>query len=364
MLTDVFLSIILPRGVSATFRPSGRFTRLLWPLWRRRALAIADEFKREDFLATFAPLNLCLLLAMWIAGLILGYGIVVFGLRDGLRPLPGFFDALYFAGTSLLTIGYGDIAPLSLPARFVSLMAGASGFGVVAVCTTFLFQTFGAFQTREVFVTRLASRAGAPASGVHLLETYALLGITNELDALLREAEVWCAQLLDSHIAYPILCYFRSSHDFQSWLGTLGALVDASTLAVTVIAERPHGHAKLLNQLGRHAVHDLADYFGFEETSGTGIERAEFDIACARLRDAGYTLRDADAAWARFAAVRATYAGSLNAMARWWNIPPSLWIGDRSFLKSGPHATHTPPPLAHADETAAPAEHSAVPIEL
>ena len=98
-------------------------------------------------------------------------------------------------------------------------MAGASGFGVVAVVTAFLFQLFGAFQTRENFVVTFGPKAGAPPSGVTLLETYARLGMINQLSTLFEEGQRWGAHVLEQHLAYPILAYFRSTHDFQSWIG-------------------------------------------------------------------------------------------------------------------------------------------------
>jgi len=65
---------------------------------------------------------------------------------------------------------------------------------------------------------------------------------------------------------------------------------------------------------------------------GPGIERWEFDHACDRLLEAGYELCDRDEAWSRFSELRSAYAGELNAMARWLEIPPVQWVGDRSLI--------------------------------
>ena len=142
MLVDVFQSVILPRATDRRWRVSAYVTRITWQLWRVRAPNIADEGRREDFLGTYAPLALTLYLAMWVAGLILGYGAIFYGLREYLKPVPSFGESLYFAGSSLLTIGYGDFVPVGGPARWLAIFAGASGFGVVAVGTAFLFQIF------------------------------------------------------------------------------------------------------------------------------------------------------------------------------------------------------------------------------
>ena len=139
--------------------------------------------------------------------------------------------------------------------------------------------------------------------------------------------------MLDSHLAYPILAYFRSSHDNDSWISSLGAVMDAATLVLTTIEDGPTGWAKLSRAVGNHCLEDLVSFFGLPAEPEVGVERAEFDQARRRLELAGYVLRDPDDAWASFARHRAEYAGRVNALARHWATPPAQWIGDRSPLK-------------------------------
>jgi hypothetical protein len=339
-LNDVFQSVIVPRAVGRRYRISSYAWLGAWKLWPMLAwkIAGADEGRREDLLALFAPGMLTGLLVMWGALLILGYGTILWGLRAGVTPVVHSYGAaLYFAGTSLTTIGFGDIVGRSAGARFFSLAAGATGLGLFALLTAYLFALFGSFQTRETFVVMLGARTGAPPSGVDLLAIAGYTKTTNDLDRLLFDAQRWAAQLIESHLAYPVLAYFRSSHDYQSWVGTLGTVLDAATLMMTTIEGVPDGQARILYNLGRHATHDLTGYLGVSgEAPSAGLERSEFESACDRLNHAGYTLHDRNLAWERFAAMRATYAPHLNAMARFFEIPPLQWIGDRSPV-SGPH---------------------------
>lgn len=143
---------------------------------------------------------------------------------------------------------------------------------------------------------------------------------------------VWAAAVLESHLSYPILAFFRSSHDYESWVAALGGLLDAATLRLTVVANDAPGHAELFSTLGRHLVHDLGQYFELEGPAGPGVERHEFETARARLAAAGFSLRDPEVAWRDFAEQRATYAGTLNAIAAYFRIPPAQWVGDRSIL--------------------------------
>jgi hypothetical protein len=201
-----------------------------------------------------------------------------------------------------------------------------------------LFSLFGAYQKREAFLVALRERTGAPPSGVGFLATHAQLRMLDALPATFNQAELWIADVMETHLAYPILVYFRSTHDEQSWIGTLGALLDASSLILTTIDVEGTGPAKMLNLIGRHLVHDFSDYFSFEGDPDPGIERGEFHAAYEHLRDAGLPLLDEAGAWSRFAALRATYAGPLNAFAAYFRIPPAQWIGDRSILRRPRHA--------------------------
>jgi hypothetical protein len=272
---------------------------------------------------------------LWVAGLILGYGMLLHALGTQLRPAPSLGGALYFTGTTLLTIGFGDIVPSGAIAKALSVVVAATGLAVLAVVATFLFQLFATFQQRELFIVTFGTRAGAPPSGVTLLENYAQLGIVKDLDAVFEEGQRWAAHVLENHMAYPPLAYFRSSHDYESWVGALGALLDASTLVLTTLDGVPTGHAKLMNLMGRHTTGDLGRYFHFTPGDAVGVERVEFDAARERLAAAGFLLRDPDQSWAEFSQLRSTYATILNGMAQWWRIPPAQWVGDRSLLPHG-----------------------------
>jgi hypothetical protein len=144
------------------------------------------------------------------------------------------------------------------------------------------------------------------------------------------------ALVLETHLAYPVLTYFRSTHDAISWVGALGAVLDASTITITTIDVPNKAEAIFVNRLGRHFVRDFGHYFGLGDGADVGIERAEFDLAYDRLALAGIPLVERDTAWRHFVEVRSTYASELNAMAQYWRIPPAQWVGDRSLLGHNP----------------------------
>jgi hypothetical protein len=210
-----------------------------------------------------------------------------------------------------------------------------------ALAITLLFSLYESFQRREELVVTLDALAGAPPSGVQILESAASHGMQAELIKTFDDWKGWAAAVLESHLAYPTLVFFRSSHDNEAWLNSFGAVMDAAILVMSTVEDKSEGPAKLMYTVGNHLVEDLSWYFyRFAQREDTPIiERFEFDGAWARLQKAGYRCRAADEAWTKFARLRSNYATPLNGLARSLAIIPAQWIGDRSYL---PHRERQP----------------------
>jgi Ion channel len=324
---DVFETIVVPRPTPGVFR-LGRY--LLRGSWRIvRAIGADPERPRERLLGLFAPAATMALLVAWLVCLVLGYGLVLYALHDELQPAPvDLGTAIYFAATSVLTLGFGDVTAAGGPARLVVAAAALSGLGVVALVVTFLFSLYGSYQRREAPVVVLQAKAGAPPSAVVLLETLARLELTDRLPGFFGDWERWVAEVLDSHVAYPLLGFFRSSHDDLSWVSALGTVLDAASLVLTTIRGLPRGNALLVKKMGAHLVEDITN-LGFRETGADGVDRESFDAVYERLAAAGYKLEPPEQAWPAFRAARATYADRLEAMAAYWAVPPASWFGGR-----------------------------------
>ncbi len=336
VLWDVFQTIVVPRPTPGWFR-LGRY--VVRGTWRAvRAFGRDDVGTRHgQLLGLFAPAATIMLLATWLTSLIVGYGLILFALRDQLRPAPeDLGTAIYFAASSVLTLGYGDVVADGTMARFVVIAAAATGLGIVALVVTFLFSLFASYQRREIPVVLLQAKAGAPPSAVVLLENLARMDAGARLPDFFVEWERWAAEVLDSHVAYPLLGYFRSSHDNLSWISALGTVLDTASLVLTTIEGVPRGHAELVKSVGSHLVEDIGN-LGFRGGSTDGIDRAAFDAVYARLEAAGYRLAPADRAWTDFSAARGSYAPGLEAMAAYWAVPSTSWFGQNDPLRSPTH---------------------------
>lgn len=338
---DLFETVVVPRPTPGWFR-IGRY--LVRGSWRGlRALRDGRRGRSYDtLLGLFAPAVTVGLLFAWLASLIVGYGLILFALRSELHPVPtDLATTIYFAATSLLTLGFGDIVAVGVPARVVVTTAAIGGLGAVALVVTFLFSLYGSYQRREIQVVILQASAGAPPSAVALLETYAQLDLVERIPEMFIDWQRWAVEVLDSHVAYPLLGFFRSSHDNLSWISALGTILDAASLVLTTITGVPRGEAKLVKRLGTHLVEDIFN-LGFHAGQPTALDRSDFEAACARLEEAGYTLEATDDAWPKFEAARATYAPRLEAMATYWATPATSWLGDPATLRLPLHQPEDP----------------------
>jgi voltage-gated potassium channel Kch len=345
VLWDIFQSIVVPRPTPGGLRLARYVIPPTWRLWRALGTRRRDANAADWFLGLFAPGAAILLFAGWLVVLIAADGLMLFALRAQITPhLGDYGDAVYFAGTSVLTLGFGEIVASGFLPRIIVLVSAATGLGVVALVITFIFSLFASYQRREVLVVTLTARAKAPPSATTLLETYARLEMVDKLPALFHDWETWSAEVLDSHVAYPLLGYFRSSHDSISWISALGAVLDAAGLVVTTIKGVPRGQPELTLRVGAHLVEDIANYIR-QPDDGAAVAREDFAAAYERLAKVGYELEPQDRAWRAFERVRRTYAGRLDALASYWATPAPSWSVHKVHDES---AVHAPAPTASA----------------
>lgn len=265
VLWDAFETIILPRRVTRNFRFARIFLRSLWQLWSAPARGRSHRTAMEGYLSLYGPLSLLLLLITWAVGLIVGFGILEWAMGSPVRVTAGtvsFSTDLYFSGTTFFTLGLGDVVPLPGAARAVTVIEAGLGFGFLALVISYLPIIYQAFSQREVNVSLLDERAGSPPTASSMIVRNCQAS-DSTLAELLREWERWSAQLLESHLSYPILAYFRSQHDNQSWLAAITAILDTCSLLLVSKEPGPVARqARLTFAIARHAAVDLTEVLG------------------------------------------------------------------------------------------------------
>jgi len=331
ILWDAFETIILPRRVTRRFRLTRFFYQTVWAPWSALARSLRNPKRREKVLGLFGPLSLLMLLALWALGLILGYAIVLWSLNATLDiPSPTFSDYFYLSGTTFFTLGYGDVVPMLSLGRMISVIEAANGFGLLAIVIGYLPVLYQAFSRREVNISLLDARAGSPSSATEMLRRHAESGRLGELGSVLHEWERWAAELLESHLSYPVLCYFRSQHDNQSWLAALTTVLDTCALVMVGVEGLPAWQAKLTFAMARHAVVDLAQIFRTAPAAPEACVTRLFPGDLERLRGIlehnGASLKDGEEAELKLEELRLMYEPYVSALSAMLLMPLPPWI--------------------------------------
>jgi hypothetical protein len=264
VIWDAFEAIILPRRVTRKFRLARFYFLFTWETWKFYARLIPSKKRRDSFLGFYGPISLLCLIGVWATGLILSFAMMQYGAGSAVNltgSTPSFYTDLYLSGTTFFTLGLGDVVPRSGVSRFLVVVESGFGFGFLAAVIGYLPFIYGSFAERETDIVLLDARAGTPPTAGELLLRHTFPGGQEELRKLFKDWERWSAQLLESHLSYPVLAYFRSQHDNQSWINSLTAILDACALTISGMEDLCARQAQLTFAIARHAVTDLCQVF-------------------------------------------------------------------------------------------------------
>jgi len=331
VLLDAFETVVLPRRVRRQFRITSWFYRNTWRRWARLTAHIKSQTRRESFFGYFGPLSLIVLLALWACGLIFGFALLQYG--SGEHLLTGnlkinFRLLLYHSGETFFTLGYGDITPATGFSRVLSVAEAGLGFGFLGVVIGYLPTIYSAFSRREIEISLLDARAGSPPSATELLTRAASSPDQRTLDQLFRDWERWAAEVLESHLSYPVLSFYRSQHSNQSWLGALTVVLDATALVIAGIDGVSNEQARWTFKMARHAVVDLAQVVNARHDPNAPERLSAEDLALIRtqLAEKGLRLRTDGEAESKLAQLRMQYEPYALGIAKNLYIPLPPWI--------------------------------------
>ena len=331
ILWDVFETIVLPRRVTRRIRPTRLFYRFTWTPWWLLANAIKNKKRRETLLGIYGPLSLLALLTFWAGSVIIGFALAhwALGSRVGFTNHEGnLLIDFYFSGTTFFTLGLGDVQPISGAARVLTVIEASIGFGMLALVIGYLPVLYQAFSRREVNISMLDARAGTPPTAVEILRRHQEAQAMVNIDEWLRDWELWAADLMESHLSYPVLCFFRSQHDNQSWLAALSTVLDTCSLVMVGIDGVPKWQAQLTFKMARHALVDISQIFNTSPLVHNGLRmlpeqfaelRAQLaarDVALSNEPDDEKTLQD----------LRALYEPYTEVLAEYLLMPLPQWL--------------------------------------
>ncbi len=348
VLWDAFETIILPRRVTRRIRLTRLFYRYTWIVYSGLVTGLFSGKRREAVFSFYGPLSLLALVGLWALGLMIGFACLHWAGGSALNTpdsQQGFLIDLYLSGTTFFTLGLGDVVPRTTLSRFLVVLEAGIGFAFLALIIGYVPPLNQAFSRREVSISLLDARAGSPPTAAEMLLRHRDVHGMEALQELLHEWELWSAEFLEIHLSYPVLAYFRSQHDNQSWLAALATILDTTSLVMTGVEGACQRQAERTFAMARHAVVDLAIVF-YTPPLAPGRDRLS-PTELARLRStlvaAGLMLREGSDADRRLTELRAMYEPYMYSLSKYFCITIPPWMRASSVPDNWQMSAWEPP---------------------
>lgn len=340
VMWDGFATVVLPRTVAPMKRLSGRFYTWSWHFWSTIGRRIRTEDRLLSFLAIYGPLSVMLLLVIWAGLAVFAFALIYQGCGSRFQEQGSpvaFGTLIYMSGSTFLTLGLGDVTSLDSLGRMFMVFEAATGFVFLGLIITYMPLLDQAYSAREVGGLLLQSRAGKPPSAVRLLRRYATPDRSQILRGNLREGEQWMADILQSHLSHPVLCFYRAQHYGQSWLVSLTTIMDACSLLIVGGEGIVREQARLTYRMGLLLLVDLTSALGLSvpQRVDTRLTDADLPALRAALSSAGIALRLGPTEGTELVRINHRYDVYLHVMARWLMITLPPWIPPAEDKVSG-----------------------------
>ena len=327
MLSDAVSTLVVTQGRTAAWRPTRLWYEGTWGA--TRAFAIRAPAKAAEVaLDVYPALSLIGLLVVWLAGLLFGWALIYWGLHvtvEGSGGAGSWGTILYYAGTSLLTPAFGTAHGTGI--RLLTLIEVLTGLGTIALLISYLPALYGAYSRREARLLTLDDPMGGRMTPLRVIAVHSSDGNLDLLYRFFSEWESWTAEVLESHVSYPMLALFRSQQPGQSWITALGVVMDAATLTCAAITGAESREPYFMYRRGRRAVTNIADrlHLANREEGWSWLNREAFEAAWSGLAELGLPMREKETAWERLTELRATYGIQLQQLIDYLLAPHGFW---------------------------------------
>lgn len=341
-LADVFLTVLHARADAGILSP--RLNRLFWTLFREGS-RLAGK-RRENLLCYAGPLLLTATVILWVALLTIGFALIYWPALGTEIAAAGhtprdFAAALYFSGTCLTTLGFGDLLPQTAGYRLLTVAEAGVGLSVLTLGLTYLLSVYSALIRRNAFVLELDFASGGEGDAAEMLVRLAggdgVPLAKNEFATMGREL----LNLLQAHHSFPAIHYFRRREPAYAIARAALLTLDAASLVRTALDPRRYGAfigssavelfwgggLQLVSETARDVI--PADVIAAEvEHPHAAAWRRRYAAAHRRLAEAGIEVEPDEADGARrYVALRRQWDGYVRAFADymahpWWTIDP------------------------------------------
>jgi hypothetical protein len=342
ILWDAFETVLVPRRIGRRVRLTRYYYLVAWALCRLVATRVRRTSPRESLLGFFGPMSLIVLIALWAGGLIAGFALLQFAAASAAEQAQAAaLHLLYMSGETFFTLGFGDVTPHTHAGQLLAVLEAGMGFGFLGTVIGYLPTQYSSFAQREVEISLMDTRAGSPPTATEFLRRLPGDEQGALRDEILRDWERWSAQLLETHISYPQLAYYRSQHINQSWLATLTVILDSSALILACSESKKDVRARRTFAMARHALVDISQIFVSAYTPVRHDRLAPEDYSALReaLADSAHALPEGPDFEARLARLRLLYEPYAQALAGRLLYTLPAWVpvkGARDNWMGGP----------------------------
>jgi hypothetical protein len=353
--TVVVMSVLIS-ALETVVLPRNGFTRI-----SRAVFAIANRLLvrpwrhgvvRDSFRTLYAPIALVTLPLVWTLAVTFGFSFIFWGVGTGSAQ-----RSFEISGSSLFTLGFAE--PDGVGRIWLSFIEATIGLGLVALLISYLPTIYAAHNQREKGISLLRPFAGTPPVPVDLLGSLNRLGVLENND-LWRMATSWMLDLDQTHCAFPALCYFPEATEGQSWVASVGGVLDAAALLLSASDTTPEGlppdeargpmmalayGMPAMVKIGIAAAlpldrpRKLVDLLAASEGPAPqiSIDRNEYLAALDRLPQLlSVDDEDRERCWRRFAWVRSGYDRATRGLAGLTEAEPAPWTTDRAAKTARP----------------------------
>ena len=336
MLGDAFETIVLPRQVERRIRFARLFFRFTWKAWLTVARMMKTNKLKDTFLGFFGPLSVIMLIILWATGLIIGFALVHWSFGTILKTSEGIDSYIYLSATTFFTLGLGDVVPNTAIGKSLVALEAGLGFGFLALVISYLPLLNQSFTKREIAVTLLDSHAGSPPTAAEMLLRHIHQNDLTELNRHFQEWEQWSAELLENLLSYPMLAFFRSHHDNQSWLGSLTAILDASAFIIAGTQINRTNQTHFTFAMIRHTIVDLAQIFNCPplRTATSRLTRSDLEKIVSLLAPTGLEIFPIDILEKNLSDLRQMYEPYVHSLSEHLHVTLPLWISEAKLSEN------------------------------
>ncbi len=330
MLVEIFLTFLLPRRVKRDPRIVRAVFIYGWRPWRRLARLLPIQ-AADTMLGMYGPLGLVLNLILWIAAMMLGYACLQWagGSHLGAVHPVDFGNDVFFSAATMVSSGTTGLSAHTAYARVIQVIDASSGLAVLAIVIGYLPALYQSFSRRETTVSKLDARAGSPPSAGRLILRSARHGGWPALVRYLSGWETWAAELMETHLAYPVLAYYRSQHINQNWLSAMCTILDACAVAIACAPAGTVDPARFTFAIARHAAVDLSYSFHVAPAppAEDRLPRGALEELLSQLRASGIEpAAELSVIEERLARMRALYEPYINVLGQRLDLGMPEWL--------------------------------------